>query len=71
MNGQTLILFGAAIGLFGWRGVPRWRKVLRLVPVIALALLALDGFVSIQLPPFVSPMLIGMGAAVAILQVMK
>lgn len=66
-----LILAGAAVGLFGWQSLPSSRQALQLAPVLALLLSALTAFVSIQMPAFVMPVLIGMGVTVAVLQLNK
>jgi uncharacterized membrane protein YfcA len=71
MNIQVLILIGVAVGLFAWQGMPRWRRALRFAPVAALTVSVLSAFVSLQLPTFVPPVLSGVGATVAVLQVLK
>ncbi len=71
MDREILILAGAAVGLFGWQSMPSWRQALRLAPVFALLLSALTAIVSVQLPSFISPVLIGMGVTVATLQLTK
>jgi hypothetical protein len=71
MNIQVLILLGVVAGLFVWSLMPRWRRALRFAPVAALTVFVLSAFVSLQLPTFVTPVLSGVGATVAVLQVMK
>jgi|GEM_PF-4941738 len=71
MDREILILAGAIFGLFGWQSMPSWRQALRLAPALALLLTALTGFVRIQLPAYVSPLLLGMGAVVAALQLTR
>jgi uncharacterized membrane protein YbhN (UPF0104 family) len=71
MNMQVLILLGVVTGLFVWSLMPRWRRALRFAPVVALTVSVLSAFVSLQLPNFVPPVLSGVGATVAVLQVMK
>lgn len=71
MNIQVLILLGVVTALFVWSLMPRWRRALRFAPVAALTMTVLSAFVSLQLPIFVAPVLSGVGATVAMLQVMK
>lgn len=71
MDGQTYLLVGVAVGLFGWQGMPRWRQALRFAPMLALVLTALSVFVRIQLPPYIPPLVVGIGTTVAVLQVLK
>ena len=71
MDREILILAGAIFGLFGWQSMPNWRQALRIAPALALLLSALTGFVRIQLPTYVLPVLLGMGAVIAALQLTR
>lgn len=66
MSAQIATLAGLVIGLFAWLALPKLRGVLRLVPVVALALMAAMMFTRIDLPPFALPVLIGAGAVIGL-----
>ncbi len=71
MDREILILAGAIFGLFGWQSMPSWRQALRIAPALALLLSVLSGFIRIQLPVYVLPLLMGMGVVIASLQLTR
>jgi uncharacterized membrane protein YfcA len=71
MDREVLIMAGAIVGLFGWQSMPKWRQALRFAPLLALLLSVIGAFTQVNLPAFVTPLLLGMAVTIAALQLVR
>jgi hypothetical protein len=67
MNAQWFVIAGVVVGYVAWSGLPKARPILRMLPIIALALAALQYFISTPIPAYFYPALIGAATATAVL----
>ena len=71
MTTQIAALAGAVVALFAWLGVPKLRGILRIIPAAALVLAVVMMFTRVDLPPFALTTLIGAGAVVSVLTLIR
>jgi len=71
MTTQIAVIAGAVVALFAWLGLPKLRGALRVIPAAALALAVVMMFTRVDIPPFALTALIGAGAVVAVLSLIR
>ena len=71
MSTQIAALAGAVVALFVWLGVPKLRGILRVTPAAALVLAVVMMFTRVDIPPFALTALIGAGAVVSVLTLIR